>query len=236
MEDIKTYIKSSLRNPLTEYVHFLSNWWTNKFKFKNFKQGYLSIVTRSDIKPYVNIFEEVRVTASTIDSYTYISRNSRISQTMIGKFCSIGPNCTFGLGSHPSQGFVSSHPIFFSTLKQTGITFADQDYFDEIKYIKIGNDVWIGANVLILDGVSIGDGSIIAAGAVVNKDVPPYSIYGGIPAKLIRYKFDEETINFLLKFQWWNKDEKWLRDNFKQFHNIDAFRKKYENQQEDKKT
>lgn len=228
MAEIKECIKSSLRNPLTEYIHFLGNWWVNRWKFKNFGQGYLTIVTRSDIKPNVNIFEGVRITESSIDSYTYISRNTRISQTHIGKYCSIGPNCTFGLGTHPTKGFVSSHPIFFSTMKQVGITFADRDYFAELNYIKIGNDVWIGANVLILDGVSIGDGAIIAAGAVVNKDVPPYATYGGIPAKLIRYRFDEETRNFLLKFKWWDKDEEWLKTNFQQFHNIDKFKEIYD--------
>jgi acetyltransferase-like isoleucine patch superfamily enzyme len=131
------------------------------------------------------------------------------------------------LGIHPSRDFVSTHPIFFSTKKQVGITFADKDYFQEEKGIKIGNDVWIGANVIILDGVTIGDGAIIGAGAVVTKDVPPYSIYGGVPAKLIRYRFEQKTIDFLVKFKWWNKDEEWLKTNFQDFHNIDTFLQRY---------
>ena len=105
-----------------------------------------------------------------------------------------------------------------------GTTFVDQKYFEEEeKTVHIGNDVWIGSNVIVVDGVTIGDGAIIAAGAVVTKDVPPYAIFGGIPAKLIRYRFDEQKIDFMLKFKWWDKEEKWLRKNVKDFHNIDKF-------------
>jgi acetyltransferase-like isoleucine patch superfamily enzyme len=124
---------------------------------------------------------------------------------------------------------VSTHPIFYSTKAQAGITFADRDYFEERKPIKIGNDVFIGANVIVLDGVTIGDGAIIAAGAVVTKNVPPYSIYGGVPAKLIRYRFEQETIDFLVNFQWWNKDREWLKNNFKYFHNIKEFFEEFAN-------
>ena len=70
----------------------------------------------------------------------------------------------------------------------------------------IGNDVWIGLNATILDGVTIGDGAIVAAGAVVTKDVPPYAVVAGVPAKIIKYRFTESQIDFLLKFRWWEKD------------------------------
>lgn len=220
-------LRSILKNPITDYLRFLVNWWANNFKYKNFSQGYLSLILNSQIEPHVKVYDRVVILNSSIGSFSYIADNTRIVKVDIGKFCCIGQNCQFRLGLHPSRDFVSSHPIFYSTRKQAGITFADRDYFEEEKSLKIGNDVWIGANVIILDGLTIGDGVIIAAGAVVTKNVPPYAIYGGVPAKLIRYRFDEETIEFLLKFKWWDKDEEWLKSNFKDFHNIDNFVQNY---------
>lgn len=231
MYNLRANLKSILKNPFTDYLRFLINWWKNNLKsnllHNNFHQGYLSLVINSKIEHNVNIGNRVLVLDSYIDSFTYIFDETVVSKAFIGKFCSIGQNCKFRLGIHPSRDFVSTHPIFFSTKKQVGKTFADQDYFEEEKVIHIGNDVWIGANVIILDGITIGDGAIIGAGAVVTKDVPPYSIYGGVPAKLIRYRFDQKTIDWLVNFQWWNKDEKWLKTNFKDFHNIDEFVQKY---------
>ncbi len=87
----------------------------------------------------------------------------------------------------------------------------------------IGNDVWIGSNVLIIGGIKIGDGAIVAAGAVVTKDVPPYAIVGGIPARIIRFRFDKEQINKLLELKWWNKDDDWLIKNNYLFCNVEMF-------------
>ncbi|MGB3193587.1 MAG: CatB-related O-acetyltransferase [Limnoraphis sp.] len=220
-------LKSVTKNPFTDYLFYLVNWWKNKLKYKNLDQGYYSKLYNTTVGNYVKLYENIMILNSEIGSYTYILSNTRISRVNIGNFCCIGPNCIIGFGIHPTTEFVSTHPIFYSTLKQNGITFSDQDYFEERKEINIGNDVWIGANVTILDGVKIADGAVIAAGAVVNKDVPAYAIVGGVPAKLIRYRFDEETIEFLLKFQWWSKDEEWLRHNFKDFHKINTLKQKY---------
>jgi tetrahydrodipicolinate N-succinyltransferase len=89
--------------------------------------------------------------------------------------------------------------------------------FDEIHPVIIGNDVWIGANAVILDKVKIGDGAVIAAGAIVSKDVKPYTIVGGIPAKPIKKRFSEEEIEKLLEFKWWEKDIRWIRENYELF-------------------
>ena len=116
------------------------------------------------------------------------------------------------------------------SLKQAQISFTDKSYFEELKPIKIGNDVWIGANAVILDGVAIGDGAIIGAGAVVNKDVPPYAIVGGVPAKIIRYRFSDEQIEFLLINQLLNKSDQWLREHYKDMHNINIYMDKFKNE------
>lgn len=155
-----------------------------------------------------------------IGDYSYIGESSEIKSTTIGKFTCIGPNVKIGLGMHPSDTFVSVHPIFYSLAAQVGKTFADQQYFTEYDNVQIGNDVWIGANVIIPGGVIVGDGSIIASGAVVTKNVPPYAIVGGVPAKVIKYRFNEQQINELLDLKWWDKDESILKKNFKSMHNI----------------
>jgi acetyltransferase-like isoleucine patch superfamily enzyme len=224
MSKISTFLSSILKNPITEYLRFLVNWWKNQFKYNNFYQDYMALVTNSTISHNVSVSSRVAIEDSVIGSYTYVRDNTRIFNGVVGNFCSIGPNCIIRLGVHPVGNFVSSHPIFYSPKMLVGTTFVDHKYFEEEeKTVHIGNDVWIGSNVIVVDGVTIGDGAIIAAGAVVTKDVPPYAICGGIPAKLIRYRFDEQKIDFLLKFKWWDKDEKWLRKNVKDFHNIDKF-------------
>jgi acetyltransferase-like isoleucine patch superfamily enzyme len=181
----------------------------------------MSLVVRSQVEHNVSVYERVSVSDSRIGAYSYIASRTSISGTSIGRFCSIGPDCKFGVGLHPARGFVSTSPIFFSMAKQVGITFATKNYFEESKQIVVGNDVWVGTNAIIFDGVRIGNGAIIAAGAVVTSDVPDYAIYGGVPAKLIRYRFPPEQISWLMDFRWWDKDEDWLRSHYEDFHSID---------------
>lgn len=181
----------------------------------------MSSISNCDFGIYNKIYSDVMLNNVVLDDFTYISNNTKIANTKIGKFSSVGPDVTIGLGKHPSRKFVSTHPIFFSKRSQAGISFADKSYFNEYEPISIGNDVWIGAGSTILDGVVIGDGAIIAAGSIVTNDVDPYTIVGGTPARLIRKRFTNDQIDFLTQFKWWNKDIKWLENNFQQFHDID---------------
>ncbi len=157
---------------------------------------------------------------------TYVSSNSHISMTKIGKFCSIGPNLICGWGIHPTNG-ISTAPCFYSTSKQNGMTFCAENKIEERKPIVIGNDVFIGMNVCILDGVTIGDGAVIGAGAVVNKDIPPYAIAVGVPARVIKYRFPSHIIEKMQKIQWWNWPDDKLQDVEKMFFDIEEFVKKY---------
>lgn len=161
---------------------------------------------------------------------TYIGPYSRITGD-IGKFTSIGPNVITNLGIHPNRPpYVTTCPMFFSTNKQNGATFATNNKFNEFSNpIRIGHDCWIGENVFIIGGVSIGNGAIVYAGSIVTKDIPPYAIVGGNPAKIIRYRFDKDTIQYLEKIKWWDMPIEWLRDNWDLFCDIDKLKEKINN-------
>lgn len=221
-------MKSVIKNPITIWLSRLikSKILEYKNRDKKLKIGYMSSVNKSFFGRYNTIYDNVSLNEVILGDFTYIANGTQISKATIGKFCSIGPDCKIGLGKHPSNTFVSTHPIFFSTLKQTQISFADKNYFNEFEDTTIGNDVWLGTNVIIIDGVNISDGVIVAAESVVTKNVPPYAIVGGIPAKIIQYRFDDDKIKKLLKSKWWDRDIDYLKDNFKIFHNIDEFVKK----------
>ena len=161
-----------------------------------------------------------------VDDYSYISRNSYVKNTNIGKFCSIGPNFCCGLGIHPTNG-ISTSPMFYSTLKQNGLSLTEVDKVVESKLIIIENDVFIGANVTILDGVKISNGAIIGAGAVVTKDIPPYAIVVGVPARIVKYRFENDQIEQLQKIEWWNFENDKLSDVETYFFNLNAFIEKF---------
>lgn len=167
---------------------------------------------------------------------SYIGENSNVLGH-IGKYCSIASDVKFLSGTHPTSDFVSTSPVFYSVLRQNNMSFVDKNYFDEILYadkvnkyvVIVGNDVWIGTGAIIVGGITIGDGAIILANATVNMNVPPYSIVGGVPAKVIKHRFDDDTISFLLKFNWWNRSTEWIRDNVYSFHNVISFKERFNN-------
>lgn len=173
---------------------------------------------------------------SYVGKYSYIGSDCHLLKTKIGRFCSIGSEIRIIAGNHPTSRHVSTHPAFFSCLKQSGITFVRDNKYEEYSYsdenrkffVSIGSDVWIGNNVLILNGVNIGDGAIVAAGSVVVKDVPSYTIAGGVPAKQLRMRFPDDDVQFLENLRWWEKSDDWLRKNSSLFDDIKKLRAKHE--------
>lgn len=165
----------------------------------------------STLADHVNLQRQTTVTDTNIARYTYVARHAYLNLVTVGSFCSVGPSVLAGLGEHPNDLGTTS-PAFYSTRRQCGASFARIDHFPERRPIIVGNDVWLGARAFIRDGVTIGDGAIIAAGAVVTHDVAPYAIVGGTPAKLIRLRFPEATILRLQTLAWWTWPDERLRD------------------------
>lgn len=144
-----------------------------------------------------------------IGKYTYIVSGRIYADTRIGRYCSIAENAIIGPSDHPID-WLSTSPLCYGGIFSLKNKFIK--YHKNEKPTVIGNDVWLGANVFIKRGVEIGDGAIIAAGSVVVKDVPPYAIVGGNPAKIIRYRFENEIVLLLLDLKWWALDEDMLKE------------------------
>lgn len=157
---------------------------------------------------------------------SFIGWNSELT-AKIGRFTSIAPWVRSNHGIHPvTYPYATTCPMFFSKSKQNGFSFTSENRFIECKEpVKIGNDVWIGENVFLVGGITIHDGAVVLAGACVTKDVPPYAIVGGVPAVILKYRYTEDDIKFLLDFQWWNKDIKWIQDNYELLLDIERLKK-----------
>ena len=167
---------------------------------------------------------------------SYIGHHSSLT-AKIGRFCSISNHVICNPGIHPFQApFATTSPCFFSLRKQNGATFATQQMLNEIKTTnnegsfdcEIGNDVWICEGVFINGGIHIADGAVVLAHAVVTQDVPPYAIVGGVPAKIIGYRYDEATIKWLLNVQWWNNPIAWFRAHWSLLCDIDKLKAYYD--------
>lgn len=152
---------------------------------------------------------------SNLGRNTYVA-GAKVAHADVGSFCSIGPEALIGPGSHPTH-FVSTNPLFYSTRTLFGWSFADKDLVDDTARIHIGSDVWIGARAIVFNGVRIGHGAIVGANALVNKDVPPYAIVAGVPARLLRMRFPDNVVNALLEWHWWDLSDDLLRQLAPQF-------------------
>jgi acetyltransferase-like isoleucine patch superfamily enzyme len=174
------------------------------------------------------IYPNSRVYASCIGRGSYVGPNSALPRTKIGRYCSIGPEVLVLAGTHPLDERMSTHPCFYSLVKQAGFTYAEEQSYDEFLfsdperkyYVEIGSDVWIGARVIIVGGVRIGHGAVIAAGSVVTKDVPDYAVVGGVPAKQLRLRFEEDVCRRYLEERWWENDEDWVLEHLEQFQKV----------------
>ena len=195
---------------------------------KKYIRGYEKIKHKKStsilIEEPVKIYESINIPKSEaliIGAYSYLMSGRIRVKTYIGRYTSIARDVVIGEPNHPID-WLSTSPIQYNYKEKWGWHKSLENFTEEKtpskkdwdniigRRVEIGNDVWIGDSVKILRDVKIDDGAIVAAGAVVTKYVPPYAIVGGVPAKIIRYRFDERTRARLLKLQWWNYHPKYL--------------------------
>lgn len=179
-----------------------------KGKYRNCTIAKNVEIIDSDLKNYVNVAHDASIINCVIDRYSSIGRYSKLQDCMIGKYCSISWDVTIGAKEHPLST-ISTHSFPYNKL----FHFVDTTELIPQKTTTIGNDVWIGCGVIIKSGLKIGNGAVIGAGAVVTKDVEPYAIVAGCPAKVIRYRFQPEIIEQLEKIKWWDFETEILKKN-----------------------
>lgn len=191
------------------------------FSCKKITHRYISFTAYWDSKTRFTkstaLGKSVRCYNVNIGRYSSIRDRGKAMNAIIGNFSVVAKECEIGLGVHPTE-YLTCHSIFYKN-KPWGV---HKDWVKPLVNIeritKIGNDVWIGAKSIIMDGVKIGDGAIIAAGSVVAKDVPPFAVVGGAPAKIIKYRFSPEVISRLEEVQWWNLPDEEITKVIDLFH------------------
>lgn len=177
--------------------------------------GDSSKVDMSNLSSYVRIDRFNHIYQSSIGNHSYTGQGTVIMHTKVGKFTSISWGVTIGPANHDYER-VTNHSFLYNTYD--GLRDNDEIPYNRFQAeCTIGNDVWIGTNATILRDVAIGDGAVVGANSVVTKDVPPYAIVAGVPARVIKYRFTKEIINKLMELKWWNLSDEIIRSNFDVF-------------------
>jgi len=189
-----------------------------------------ALVVDSQLGRYTEIGPRARIQESTVDDYSYILDNGDVIYSRIGKFCSIAPMVRINPGHHPMHRATQHHFTYRS--RQFGMGSDDPEVFSSrrSKPVVIGHDVWIGHGAIVLPGVRIGTGAVVGAAAVVSKDIMPYTIVAGVPAKPLRQRFPREIQKALMRIRWWNWSHDQLKSAMPDFRQADirSFVAKYD--------
>jgi phosphonate metabolism protein (transferase hexapeptide repeat family) len=186
-----------------------------------------SIIVDSQFGEFVEIGSFNNIQESTIDNYSYTCENCQIIYSYVGKFVNIASYVRINPSPHPMQKASQHHMLYRKEM--FGFGQDDSSFFDFRRSRKshIGHDVWLGHNVVIMGNVTIGNGAVIGSGAIVTKDIPPYAIAVGNPARVIKYRFDEKTIEALEKISWWDWEHEKIKSSLEDFHDINLFIEKH---------
>lgn len=191
---------------------------------KTFKKLRGSALSSSVIHPTSKVESGSQLVNSTMGKHSFCGYDCDINHTEIGSFCSIANNVIIGGGAHPLN-WISSSPVFYRGRDSVKTKFSEHER-DPQQEVLIGHDVWIGQNALVKQGVVIGVGSVIGMGSVVTKDVAPYAIVAGNPAKEIKFRFDREMRSELLASKWWSESDDVLLELGFYSNNLKEFLKK----------
>ena len=185
-------------------------------------------VRDSRIGPWTWIGPGCSIIESTFGDYSYTAGDVSIMYSEIGKFCSIASHSAINPGNHPMERVTQHHMTY--RRREYGLAETDDDAFFDWRRadkVTLGHDVWVGHGGIILPGVTIGTGAVVAAGAVVTKDVEPYTIVAGVPARPVRRRFPEDVATKLLAMAWWDWPRQLIEERFSDFNDLDAFLNNY---------
>jgi phosphonate metabolism protein (transferase hexapeptide repeat family) len=177
--------------------------------------------------PWTEIGADSWFAETTVGAYSYFAGGNQVIYSTIGRFCSIATLVRINPGNHPMQR-VSQHHFTYRR-EQYGFGPDDAEFFQwrRTDHCTIGHDVWIGHGAIVMPGVTVGIGAVVGAGAVVTRDVTPYMIVAGVPARPIRPRFPAPIADALLRIAWWNWDHAILRERFADLLNIEQFIERY---------
>jgi acetyltransferase-like isoleucine patch superfamily enzyme len=181
----------------------------DSFKRDPKKVSPFSLISGTSLHAKCAVKSGCRIYDSSVGRYSFLGRSCFVTNSQVGSFCSIADGCIIGSAAHNLE-WASTSPVFqgranaFRTMLHDG-------GFEPPKTTKIGDDVWVGLRAIVLGGIHVGNGAVVGAGAIVTKDVPPYAIVAGNPARIIRYRFDDNVISALLESGWWELSDKDLR-------------------------
>lgn len=195
------------------------------YLFKVLKKLRFKAVKNSSVHKSSKIESGSEVVNSTFAKYSFCGYNCEIINTDIGSFCSIANHVIIGGGMHP-YSWVSTSPTFYIGRDSVKKKFSEHIRETPLR-TSIGNDVWIGERAIIKQGVKIGDGAVVGMGSVVTKDVMPYEIVGGCPAKVLKMRFKDSVVNALMELKWWELNDKEIQELAKFIKTPEIFIKKF---------
>lgn len=164
----------------------------------------------------------------TIGDYSYFAGYNQVYYATIGKFCSVASFARINTTNHPTYDRIAQHHFTYRS-KRFGFGEDDAEFFTQRKdkAVTIGNDVWIGHNAIIMPDVNIGNGAVVGAGAVVTRNVEPYSVVAGVPARKVKMRFPDDLVVKIEQTKWWDWDYQTIKERLSDFRDIEAFVRKY---------